>query len=91
MPGDELAVAAVVEHAFELEADLLEIVPVARRVEIAAHLAVRELEIVERAGRAFHHDAAVEDAAAMFERALERNFVGLDDLHVFPPSRCGPD
>jgi hypothetical protein len=28
MPADELAVAAVVEHALELIADLLEIVPV---------------------------------------------------------------
>src|SRR5215472_13480801 len=68
--GDELAVATVVEHAFELVADLLEIVPVAGRVEIAAHLAERELEIVERAGLAFHHDAAVEGAAAMLEAAL---------------------
>src|SRR5215472_15097113 len=68
--GDELAVATVIEHAFELVTDLLEIVPVAGRVEIAAHLAERELEIVERAGLAFHHDAAVEGAAAMLEAAL---------------------
>jgi hypothetical protein len=45
-------------------------VPVAGRVEIAAHLAERELEVVERAGLAFHHDAAVERAAAMLEAAL---------------------
>ena len=81
--GRELAVAAVVQHAFELVADLLEIVPVAGRVEIAAHLPERELEIVERAGLAFHHDAAVEDAAAMLQAALERDLVGLDDLHCF--------
>src|SRR5262249_13681174 len=68
--GDELAVATVVERAFELIADLLEIVPVAGRVEIAAHLTERELEVVERAGLAFHHDAAVEGAAAMLEAAL---------------------
>ena len=68
--GDKLAVATVVEHAFELIADLLEIVPVAGRVEIAAHLAERELEVVERAGLAFHHDAAVEGATAMLEAAL---------------------
>jgi hypothetical protein len=68
--GDELAVATVVEHAVELIADLLEIVPVAGRVEIAAHLTERELEVVERAGLAFHHDAAVEGAAAMLEAAL---------------------
>jgi hypothetical protein len=43
----------------------------------------RELEIVERAGLAFHHDAAVEDAAAMLQAALERDLVGLDDLHCF--------
>ena len=30
---------------------------------------------VERAGRAFHHDAAVEDAAAMLQAALERDLV----------------
>jgi hypothetical protein len=81
--GDELAVAAVVEHALELVADLLEIMPVAGRVEIAAHLAERKLEIVERAGLAFHHDTAVEDAAAMLQAALERDLVGLDDLHGF--------
>src|SRR5262249_10565926 len=81
--GDELAVAAIVEHAFELVADLLEIVPVARRVEIAAHLAERELEIVERARLAFHHDAAVKCAAAMLEAALERDLVGLHNLHRF--------
>jgi Mlc titration factor MtfA (ptsG expression regulator) len=57
--------------------------PVAGRVEIAAHLAERKLEIVERAGLAFHHDAAVEDAAAMLQAALERDLVGLDDLHCF--------
>src|SRR6476660_9314664 len=60
--------------------------PVAGRVEIAAHLPERELEIVERAGLAFDHDAAVEDAAAMLQAALERDLVGLDDLHCFPPS-----
>src|SRR6478735_2670616 len=81
--GDELAVAAVVEHALELVADLLEIMPVAGRVEIAAHLAERKLEIVERAGLAFDHDTAVEDAAAMLQAALERDLVGLDDLHGF--------
>src|SRR5215831_15270238 len=81
--GDELAVATVVERAFELVADLLEIVPVARRVEIAAHLAERELEIVERMRLTLQHDAAVEDAAAMLEAALEGNFIGLHDLHGF--------
>src|SRR5712691_1660472 len=81
--GEKLAVAAVVEHAFELVADLLEIVPVAGRVEIAAHLAERELEIVERMRLALQHDAAVERAAAMLEAALERNLVGLNDLHGF--------
>src|SRR5215831_2085348 len=70
-----LALGAVIDRlreiaALELIADLLEIVPMAGRVEIAAHLAERELEIVERAGLAFHHDAAVEDAAAMLEAAL---------------------
>src|SRR5262245_50146554 len=86
--GGELAVAAIVEDAFELVADLLEIVPVARRVEIAAHLPERDLEIVERAGRALHHDAAMEDAAAMLEAALERDVVGLHDFHgVSSPSR----
>src|SRR5262249_24794618 len=68
--GDELAVPTVLERAFELVAELIEIVPMAGRVEIAAHLAERELEVVERAGLAFHHDAAVEDAAAMLEAAL---------------------
>src|SRR5215472_8877635 len=90
--GDELAVATIVEHALELIADLLEIVPVAGRVEIAAHLAERELEIVERARLAFHHDAAVKCAAAMLEAALERYLVGLHDLHRFLlcPRPIGP-
>src|SRR5215467_8279028 len=90
--GDELAVATIVEHALELIADLLEIVPVAGRVEIAAHLAERELEIVERARLAFHHDAAVKCAASMLEAALERYLVGLHDLHRFLlcPRPIGP-
>src|SRR5262249_28992240 len=81
--GGELAVAAVIERAFALIADLLEIVPVARRIEIAAHLPERNLEIVDAAGLAFHHDAAVERAAAMFEAALQWDLVGLNDLHGF--------
>jgi hypothetical protein len=67
-------------------------VPVAGRVEIAAHLAERELEIVERARLALHHDAAVECAAAMLEAALQRDLVGLHDLHCFllRPRPAGP-
>src|SRR5262249_43488445 len=68
-------------NALELVADLLEVVAMARGVEVAAHLPERELEVVERVGRALHHDAAVEDAAAMLERALERDVVGLHDFH----------
>src|SRR5260370_610463 len=81
--GDELAVATVVERAFELIADLLEIVPVAGRVEIAGHLTERELEVVERAGLAFHPDAAVECAARMPRAAVYRDLVGCHDLLRF--------
>src|SRR5262249_45043434 len=81
--GDELAVATVVEHAFELVADLLEIVPVAGRGEIAAHLAGRELENVGRGGLAFDHDAAGEGDAALLEAGRWRDLVGLHDLHRF--------
>src|SRR5439155_26145603 len=77
------AVAAVVERAFQLIADLLEVMPVARRIENAAHLPKRELEVVDAARFAFHHDATVEHATAMFEAALERDLVGLNDLHGF--------
>src|SRR5262249_31386031 len=80
-PRGELAVATVIEHAFELEADLLEIVPMPGRVEVAAHLTERKLEIIERAMLTFEHDAAVERAAGMLEPTLEGNVVGLDDLH----------
>jgi len=48
----------------------------------------RELEIIERAGLAFHHDAAVEDAAAMLQAALERISSVWTIFHCFLLARA---
>src|SRR5262249_58640723 len=83
--GRHLAVAGEVEVAFELEAELLEIVPVARRDEVLVIAAHGELRIVARSGRAFHQVAEVEGAAAMLEAAGPRQFVALRDFHQLSP------
>src|SRR6185312_5876545 len=65
--GAERAVAAEAQLAFEHETDLLEIMPMARRVEIGGGAADRELEIIDAALLAFREVAEVERPAAIFE------------------------
>ena len=85
MPGRHLAVAVEIHRAFDLEAELIEIVPVARRGKIALELADIELEIAERAGRAVEQVPIVKSAAAMLQAAFPFHFIALDDLHRRAP------
>src|SRR4029077_20000005 len=79
--GRHLAVAVEIHRAFELDAELIEIVPVPRRGKVALELPDIELEVAERARRAVEQVAVVERAAAMLQAALQFAVVVLDDLH----------
>ena len=68
--GRHLAVAVEIHRAFELEAELIEIVPVARRGKIALELSDIELKVAQRAGRAVEQVPVVKRAAAMLQAAL---------------------
>src|SRR5581483_2791617 len=82
------AVAVEAGLALELEAELIEIVPVARREEIAAGVDERELKIVDRAVLALEQAALDEAALTVAVLALgDGNLFGVDDLHGVPPAR----
>ncbi len=82
-----LAVAGEVGDALDLKAELIEIVPVPRRREVALNTAEVELEVAQCAGAAGQQRARMESAAAIFETALPLDFVGMSDLHR-PSSRA---
>jgi hypothetical protein len=84
------AIAREVEIALELEAELLEVVPMARRDEILVAPSHGELEIVAPAGRAFHQVAEMEHAAAMLQAACPLQLVALYDFHRSLPDPCWP-
>src|SRR6185312_8810731 len=83
--GAHFAVAVEIHGAFELKAKLIEVVPVARRGEIAFKLPDVELKIARRAGRAVEQVPVMERAAAMLQAAFPFDFVGMNDLHRWSP------
>ena len=80
--GGELAVTREIKRARELEPDLLEIMAVPRRIEIATHLAQRELKVVRRAGLAFHQHPIVDQHALELPIGHRLKLVALNDLHA---------
>src|SRR5262245_20864233 len=80
--GGHLAVAIKVQRALKADADLLKVVVVARRIEIALRHTNRKLEIVDGPGLTFQQTARMKHSTAVLEAALEWNFIALHDLHV---------
>ena len=81
--GAERAVAAEAQLAIEHETDLLEIMPMARRIEIGGGAADRQLEIIDAAFLALGEIAEVEGSAAIFEPATPFERITVYDLHRF--------
>ena len=81
--GAERAVAAEAQLAFKDETDLLEIMPVARRIEIGGGATDRQLEIIDAAFLALGEVAEMERAAAIFEPTTPFERITVYDLHRF--------
>ena len=76
-----LAVAVEIHRAFELKAELIEIMPVARRGKIALEFADVELEIARCTRRAIEQMPIVECSAAVLQPAFPFDLVGLYEFH----------
>src|SRR6185312_13354896 len=86
--GAERSVAAEAQLAFQHETDLLEIMPMAWRIEIGGRTADRQLEIVDAAFLAFREVAEMERPAAIFETPAPFERITMDDLHRFLLLAC---
>src|SRR5581483_7208341 len=84
-----LAVAIEIHRAFELKAERIEIVPMARRGEVAVLLADTEVKISRGSRLALEEMPVVERAAAMLQAALPFDLIAVNDFHEFITPRAG--
>jgi hypothetical protein len=85
-PGRHLAIAVEIHRAFDLETELIEIVPVAGRGKVALKLPNIKLEVAGRARLTVKQVPVMKSAAAILQAAFPFHLIGMDDLHGHYPS-----